>query len=285
MNSEKLPSFDRPPVVETVLGVQFESLPKLRNAHLGAFWKSLVDYWKKSGVEPWVDLTDAPTLEASFERFGESQAWRPPGVQLKLTQAPPSRVQIRNPAGDRMIQLQDGRLHYNWVGCAGGPYPRYSKLRPEFDAILAEFRDFLAREGVEELRPNQWEVTYVNHIPKGSVWNEPQDWKDVFVGLPSVWGQPSSIQLESFGGEWHFVIAPQRGRLHIQLAHARAGSPEGEEVLRLNLTARGPIAEGADGGLSLSDGLDLGRQTIVRTFHEITSESAHQHWELRCDHG
>jgi hypothetical protein len=35
------PDYERPPVVETVLGVQFDPLPDLCNAHLGAFWGTL----------------------------------------------------------------------------------------------------------------------------------------------------------------------------------------------------------------------------------------------------
>ena len=35
-----LPDYERPPVVETVLGVQFDSLPKFTNAHLGTFWET-----------------------------------------------------------------------------------------------------------------------------------------------------------------------------------------------------------------------------------------------------
>ena len=37
------PDYEHPPVVETVIGVQFDSLPELRNAHLGAFWKTVLD--------------------------------------------------------------------------------------------------------------------------------------------------------------------------------------------------------------------------------------------------
>jgi hypothetical protein len=34
-----LPAFTKPPLAETVFGVQFSEIPTLRNAHLGAFWK------------------------------------------------------------------------------------------------------------------------------------------------------------------------------------------------------------------------------------------------------
>jgi hypothetical protein len=38
--------YENPPVVKTVLGVQFEPLATFSNAHLGAFWKRLdADAW------------------------------------------------------------------------------------------------------------------------------------------------------------------------------------------------------------------------------------------------
>lgn len=45
MDEQNLPSFERPPVIETMLGVQFQPLPALRSAHLGAFWKTLGEEW------------------------------------------------------------------------------------------------------------------------------------------------------------------------------------------------------------------------------------------------
>jgi len=35
---ETLPTFENPPVVETVMSVQFDPLSKLTDAHLGGFW-------------------------------------------------------------------------------------------------------------------------------------------------------------------------------------------------------------------------------------------------------
>src|SRR5262245_55135596 len=107
-----LPDYISPPVVETVLGVQFARLPGFTNAHLGAFWKSL-------DATEWPTVSDAPPLQPQFERFSEAAKWAR-GLQLQLTPIPAGRVQIKNRAGDRMIQVQNGRLHFNWLGDAGG---------------------------------------------------------------------------------------------------------------------------------------------------------------------
>lgn len=266
MADKGLPSYRRPPVVETVLGVQFQAIPGLTNAHLGAFWGQLEGKWPT--------VADAPTLDPVYERFDAAAAWRGIRAKLTLTSDPAARLQIRNDAGDAMIQVQNGRLHFNWLGHGGSAYPRYTQVRPRFDAVMKQFVDFLRGHALGELLPSQWEVTYVNHIPKGTVWSSTADWPGLFPGLPGIWSPPSAVRLETFNGAWRYEIEPQRGRLHIEIGCVRAGSPQGLETLRLTLTARGPACNQDE----VAAGLYLGREVIVRTFTEITSPKAHEYW-------
>lgn len=289
MANAGLPSFEHPPVVETVLGVQFDRLPKFTNAHLGAFWKWVealkVEKWKSLAAEQWDEVLDVPSLDPALEEFGDERAWSAIGAQLKLTQDPSTRLQIRNESRDRMIQIQNGRIHYNWLRQPGAEYPRYEKtIRPAFIEVLKALRTFVANESLGELRLNQWEVTYVNHFPKGSVWNTPNDWAGLFRSLPV---SPSSADvacLETFAGAWHYEIPPRRGRLHVEVRHGVSPPPEHEQALKMKLTARGPMCSGANGnaenGAAECDGLDLGRETIVRMFKNLTSPEAHKHWGL-----
>lgn len=268
-----LPDYENPPVVETVLGVQFERLPGCRNAHLGAFWKTL-------DTEEWREVFDAPPLQAQFERFTESARWSSIGAQLTVTQDPSVRLQIKNKDGDRMIQVQNGRLHFNWLGQAGGQYLRYENVRGGFLWILQRFIKFVGPEKMGDFRPNQWEVTYVNHIPKGTVWNTPNDW-GFFRPLGAVPTVEDLVQGESFSGEWHFVIPEQRGRLHVQWQHGQKSEPEGQEIIVLMLTARGPVAKSEDARQAILDGLDRGHETIVRSFAAFMSRAANDYWGLK----
>lgn len=271
---DALPHYENPPVVETVLGVQFDRLTGFRNAHVGAFWKTL-------DADEWPSVEDKPPLPPQFERFEEAARWAK-GVQLQLTQDPACRLQIKNRDGDRMIQVQNGRIHFNWLGEAGGDYPRYEKVRHGFDAVLRRFVEFIGQEKVGEFRPNQWEVTYVNHIRKGTVWNTPEDWTFFQpVGpLPTI---ENLVQGENFTGEWHFQIPDKRGRLHITWQRAKKADSEDceDEFIRLSLTARGPVASGAENLQIVYDGLELGRATIVRSFKNFMSEEANQYWGLK----
>src|SRR5260370_24827746 len=137
------------------------------------------------------------------------------------------RILIKNSEGDRMIQGQNGRLHFNWLGEAGARYPRYPKVREGFATALRSFISFVGEEKLGEIKPNQWEVTYLNHIPKGTVWNTPDDW-GFFRPLGAVPTIKEVVQGESFGGEWHFVIPDQREPLHVAWRHAKAEPAKNE---------------------------------------------------------
>lgn len=266
-----LPEYEKPPLVETIVGVQFERLAGFNNAHLGAFWKALP-------CEEWSATFDAPLLEPQFERFGDSGKWGR-GPQLRLTDDAASRLQIKNRDGDRMIQVQNGRLHFNWMGHAGGPYPRYEKVREEFRLALHRFVEFLAAEQLGEFRANQWELTYLNQIPKGTVWSTPGDW-GFFRPLGGVPTFEQVVEAESFAGKWHFTIPRQRGRLHVEWRHGLKSGPDNTEVVVLTLTARGAIEPpGTDAG-AIFAGLDLGHETIVLSFEKLMSDEANQYWGL-----
>jgi len=269
----RLPDYDNPPVVETVLGVQFDRLPSFKIAHLGAFWNTL-------DTDEWPLALDAPLLPPQFEQFDKTAPWAK-GFHLQLTQGPTCRLQIKNNAGDRMIQLQNDRLHFNWLGESGDPYPRYDEVRKGFDWALNKFREFVGQQNLGDLQPNQWEVTYLNHIPQGSVWNTPKDW-NFFRPLAGVFTVDGLVEGESFGGEWHFVIPDRRGRLHVQWNYGlkSVDNEAQNEVVRLDFTARGPIENNGDELQPVSDGLDLGRKTIVASFKELMSDDANKHWGL-----
>ena len=265
-----LPSYARPPVVETVLGVQFDRLPGFTNAHLGAFWKTL-------DPAEWPTVTDAPALPPQLETFNQA-AKLGRSIRFQLTQEPLCRLQFKNAAGDRMLQIQNGRLHFNWLA---SDYPRYEVVREGFVTALRQFTEFVALEGLAHIRPNQWEITYINQIPQGTVWTTPNDWR-FFRPLNSAEAVNDTVQCESFTGEWHFVIPPERGRLHIEWQHGIQASPEQNEreIIGLTLTARGPLDTATPGTDGILGGLDLGRATIVRTFASLMSDSANQYWGL-----
>jgi len=263
---DPLPKFDRPPVVETVLGMQFAQLADYSAAHAGWFWKT--------HLAPRFDTAkEASRLPDMFERFGDEMRWAIPGGLLLRPGHEPDRVQIFSTSGDRMVQIQDSRFIYNWRKRDGG-YPSYDKLLPEFLAGMKDFEEFAKEAKLGALQRNQWEVTYVNQLLRGDLWQSPLDWPRI---IPGFYSPPAFARLafEGFNSEWHFVLVGNRGRLHVAAHHGRV-STDGPEVLALTLTARGPVD--SEKGNDLVSGLDIGHEAIVRTFAAMTSAEAHKHW-------
>lgn len=261
----------RPPLVEVVLGVQFQPLEQMSMDHLAHFWKA-------HGEEgSHFDL--APALEQQFELFGSQQPWGLAGPRLRLTLQPQMRVQLRNAAGTRMIQAQNGRFHYNWLRGPGEEYPRFRMIRPEFERQFATFLAFIRAQSLGQLLLNQWEVTYVNHIPKGALWQTAEEWPRLLPGLiPG--GNIPTLSLESASAQWHYVIKTEVGRLHIEIGHGRGPRTGATELLVLKLTARGPLASADD----MLHGLDLGRRAAGQAFFSLTSDEAHREWEMSLEH-
>jgi len=275
VNQNVAVDYERPPVVETILGVQFDPIQKFSNAHQGLFWNSL-------GPE-WPDLADSVPLEPQFERFTEDLRWASPSIAFRLAQTVPSRLQIKNRKADRLIQLQNGRLHLNWLGKEGASYPRFEQMLPEFLGIVERFFHFSTDFDLRTFRPNQWEITYINQIPRGTVWNSHDDW-GFFRPLATLRDLATPVRFETFNGEWHFIIPDNRGRLHVQWQHGkRRDIPQ--ELVSLTLTARGPLDSEVDDFQAALDrlrsGLVMGHDAIVTSFRDLMSDEANAYWGLK----
>ncbi len=265
-----LPEYANPPVIETVLGVQFKPIDGLESAHLGAFWKSI--------EKDWPHVSDAQPLEPQIETFNNSSLWGQVGIQLRLNR-PGVRLRIKNTSGNQMIQVQNGRFHLNWLGEAGGSYPHFVPVVEKFFETFALFRNFLRGARFEEPAEYQWEVAYVNHIERGTVWQTPRDWT-FFKLLSNCEILDERLPLESLGAEWHREIPRQRGRLHIQWKHGSKDKDGSTEMVVLTLTARGPVNAQSETG-TLKHGLDLGHEAIVTTFRELMTDKANRYWGLK----
>jgi uncharacterized protein (TIGR04255 family) len=248
-------------VVELVLGVQFDRLP-LSAGHFGLFWSEL-------GREEWVKPSDGPPLDEQFEQFDQPRWVLPLGVQLRLSPADgPGRFLLGHRDESRLFQLQANRLHLNWRR-RDGVYPSYGKLVGEFEDLLGRFSHFARVQGLGEVRPNQWELTYIDSFPRGELWDAPADWSKL---LPGLFGklfadQDLGLALEHRAAEWAFEIHPRKGRLHVA-ANVGSWGPGKDASLLLHMTARGPVASGVRAGL------DVGHDAAVGAFVRVLSEDA-----------
>jgi uncharacterized protein (TIGR04255 family) len=187
-------------------------------------------------------------------------------------------MQFINDTDDKVIQIQNTRFLYNWRK-RESVSPRFHDLYPQFISHLAGFRDFLGAASLADVEPNQWEVTYINHINRGGLWRTPDDWYRIFPGLiPPPTSMPGT-KLEREAGEVSFQLLPERGRLHLQFSSGRS-TDDGSDVLALHLTARGPVKRD-DPTLNLQSGMELGHHVLVDAFTSIASDSALKYWGKR----
>jgi len=269
------PNFERPPVIEVAIGVQFETLP-LTTAHLGVLWQ---DYREKLPK-----LREVAPLEGVVERFGVRQ--RPARPRIAFVEHTTNRVWFLSEAEDELVQAQADRFIYNWRAAKerdGREYPRFEAVEAGFLSAFETLGAFLARNDLDEPNITQCEVTYVNHIlPAEDVWHTHAEAgravtlvseTNRFFFLPTA---------EDIRASARFLIrAPDEnvaGRLHIEL-EPRYFVEDDTPLLLLKLTARGaPLGKGLEGA---RDFFAIGREWIVRGFADITSPEMHRIWGRR----
>jgi uncharacterized protein (TIGR04255 family) len=264
-----LADFECPPVVETVLSLQFEKLPAMRAVHFGLFWSKVKERFPKTEEQ-------APLLP-TIERFPEPM---PPGGQIRFEsiEVPTlPRVWMINEAGTEVIQLQNDRFIKNWRKSADDePYPHYEPvIRPAFERDFREFKSILAEQKLSEIKVTQCEVTYVNHIISGDGWNNFSQLGRIFrFWMPPALPVPGNP--EDIGIHIRFPIIEDGrpiGRLHVDIQPALRAT-DSRRMYVMNLTARG--LQGSD-----LEFFDIGRRWIVNTFEQLTTEEMHHIWRKK----
>lgn len=252
-----------PPVVEVLLGLQFAPVSGLSNGHLGLYWHQLRSQY------PTAD--DAPPVPLVVEAFGAEPDFAVPGMVLGPAGAD-SRLRLRSRDGSRLFQVQNGWIVANWMKQDGVGYPGYGGVLEQFLDGHARFNAFLNAESLPPMVPEAWEVTYIDHIPRGTVW---QEWSDVPRLLPGLLGNSAApgSRLQSVNGAWSFGLANHPGRLTIAVQMSRFLSDPPRDVLVVRSTVRGPITS-----LPLVESLNCGRTAAVDTFMGIVSPEAKAYW-------
>jgi uncharacterized protein (TIGR04255 family) len=274
--NEALPSFDRPPVVEVVASVQFDSPKGFNAAHFGLLWNQFRDKF------PYVEQK-AP-LPQIVERLGVS----PQPVQVEFVAEPPlPRVWFVSQSGDELIQIQPDRFVRNWraVPQLGNTYPRYQdRIRPHFEADYATFASFLGGEDLNSVEANQCELTYINHIVPNEYWSSHRDLAAVVRCLPADFCKLVNYPTEAVNMASAHILNDDSGkflgRLHIKVQSAFREPQKATEkqipVFVLTLTARGrPTDTGVEGVMGF---LDIGHKAIVNSFDQVTTTEMHKVW-------
>jgi hypothetical protein len=142
------PTFENPPIVEFVLGVQFSPLTKLSAGHYGLLWKELGDDW---GCPE-----DSAPIPDQFEIFDRPRWSHRSGLLMRLGMSMPvGRFILHHRSQNRLVQVQASRVHLNWRKTSDLK-PSYKVRITEFEEKFERFRLFIQSVGLGELKVNQW---------------------------------------------------------------------------------------------------------------------------------
>ena len=262
-----LPEYSQPPVIETVLGVQFSPLTTFSIPHFGLYWAKIREMFPNYEIQP--------PLGPIIEEFGEGQ-WKHVGVSIELAQFPELRCWFKDVSGTKLIQLQRDRFLFNWRKVKDEDvYPRYDNIKPNFAEKWDEFCRFLVEAGLEKPEVNQCEITYVNHIHLGQGWKSYGELKNVIAGWSGAISGNFLPEPESVNIGTRYFLPNGKGRLHVLMQPAIRRT-DAKEILQLNLTARGkPESSTLQ---HLLEWLDLGHEWIVRGFTDFTTKTMHDLW-------
>jgi len=262
-----LPRFKKPPVVETVLGVEFAALEKWSIPHFGLFWQLISQEMPTFRV--------LPPLQSASEAKDAITAGLP---SIRFLTSPQVRCWFVSADDRTLIQIQNDRFVFNWRKTdRNDKYPHYDDtIRHEFERQWSRFRTFVENNDLGRIEPVQCEVSYVNQIPRGEGWKTAAELGSVFTILDrtSLFGYAPALEDVNFS--FQFPMAEDRGRLRVKSEPA-IRNLDGIEVQQLTVTAKGEPRDGETS--SILEWLDFGRENVVREFASITSPAMHLLWE------
>jgi hypothetical protein len=116
-------------------------------------------------------------------------------------------------------------------------------------------------------------LTYINHVPKGDLWETNEDWSGLFGN----WFNPGSRLPDTVGVDLALrVNIPEiDGAMAVTIKSA-IRKADNCEMLVITFTAVGTPAKPGD----VPEGLRIARRQIARMFIQLTSERAHAAWEM-----
>ncbi len=261
-----LPDFEAPPLNEVVVGVQFAPATNYQQVRAGEVWS----LFRKD----FPTVQELPPIPPAFETFG-----LPQGMVLNLSiMSMPThgRYWFLSPNQDELIQFQHDRLLHNWrkVGDQTNEYPRFEKMIEKFEKELQTLEVYFTSLAPQPLHINQCEISYINHIPiddsAGTM--SAQDWLK-FVCF-------DALEPDDFAMTFRRVISNSEGKPIGRLIYeaAVALTANNERIVQLTLTFRGrPAGTNINAAI---DFLKLGRELVVKSFKEITTDTAHQKWKI-----
>jgi uncharacterized protein (TIGR04255 family) len=250
-------------LIEVVCGVLFRQIDAFLLPHFGLLWAEMYqqEYPIFREVDPLIPV---------IERFGDPAEERP---TFDFPTLP--RVWFVDGRENSLIQVQRDRFLHNWKKVRPeDEYPRYGRVIESFFDRLRRFEKFLREHELPAVEPRQYELTYINHIPRGEGWESMAEVGRIFPDFS--WRPDMRRAIPSPSGvNWMTALdLPENtGRLRVTIAHAISRADR-RPLLTMELTARG------FGGDKSPEGMrrwfDRAHEFAVNTFVEMTSREVRE---------
>jgi len=271
--NESIPSFKSPPLNEVFFGVQYEPIQAFDITTYGSLWENFKEHF------PVVE-NHAP-IDPSFEKTGARKQPISELSRIRLesfNSAALPRAWFISMDERELVQIQPDRFIRNWrQRSVDDEYPRYEQhIRSQFLNNLETLSSFYQNNGMGELKPNQCEVSYINHIGADIAHDH---LSDVFLGWSNDYDLSGIADIESAQINIKHIINDDNGqfvgRLHVNVQPAFTVNGD-KPIFVVELTLRGrPLGEGLDGVMKF---MDMGREKIVRAFTKMTTQKMHDLW-------
>lgn len=249
-------TFDRPPINEVVLGRTFLHRPDFHIPYYGLFWDRIrSEFPKVEQASPIVDPQDLG---------GDPFASFMP------------RVWFLSEDKSQMVQIQQGRLYFNWRKVTGSEeYIRFEAVKQSFDRAWRALSDLVGEMSGTPLQGTRGELTYVNFLEL----DKKTDLEIAEVGLRDfAWDRNSRFlpPPRSLIRNLTFPIPNDGGELAVVLQSAK-NNATGGDAIKLELSAKGPAADDA----KFDAWARSAHEFLVRGFVDLTTPIVHELWGLR----
>ncbi len=240
----QLPDFETPPINEVVAGVYFKSLAGFKLPHIGRYWDR---------------------IQERYPHCEHAQPLLPLDPENDL---PWPRVWLLNSTQTSLIQIQRNCFVFNWRRITGDEtYPRYSNVINEFWNQLKEFCTFLSEQEIPKPNIQKCELSYINHIPIGDIWQTPAEVGNFAPDL--IWRNEDRFLPGPESNAWRgiFTLPEDFGRLTVSLSFSQRQT-DGSPIYILELSAKGL---GGDVSYKrMEEWFDLAHEWIVYGFCDFT---------------
>lgn len=268
MTRAKMPEYDAPPAVETLMGVHFARIGGWNILLFGQVYEHFRSMYPHAALlPPVVGQRDLAQGTFNLENL-------------------PIRATFSNSTNTELVQVQSSMFLRNWKRTEQTQaYTHYGSLKPKFENDWHTFSEFLQQNSLKPPQVFACEVTYVNHLLRGRDWESYNDLAKLLKPFSPRAAISSIGRIYSFLPEaaavslnvgYHFTDTNVSLQIAIQSAIT---TPDGSEVIQMTITAK--RAPGANSKEEIANALDECHDAVVRGFDDVITEAAQEKWRRK----